>query len=162
MGQDVKNYCGSCLVCARSNNTHRRLAAPLEMTTQPTAPWQHIAIDLIGPFGRQATERGNRYVLVTLDLLTKGVELAAIPDKSAVTLATSLIENVVYRHGLPESILTDRGLEFKNQHLTCWGRKRWVLTRNWSVPSTPKPWCHGTSQPDYRCSDSAECARIWM
>ena len=117
MGQDVKNYCGSCLVCARSNNTHRRLAAPLEMTTQPTAPWQHIAIDLIGPFGRQATERGNRYVLVTLDLLTKGVELAAIPDKSAETVANSLIENVVYRHGLPESILSDRGLEFNNQHL---------------------------------------------
>ena len=116
MGKDVKNYCNSCLVCARSN-TPRRLAAPLEMTTQPTAPWQHIAVDLVGPFGRQATERGNRYVLVTLDLLTKGVELVAIPDKSAETVANSLIDSVVYRHGLPESILTDRGLEFNNQHL---------------------------------------------
>ena len=116
MDQDIKNYCRSCLVCARSNDPQRRLRAPLEMTTQPTAPWQHVAVDLMGPFGRLPTKRGNRYVLVALDLLSKGVEIAAISDKSAETVARALTE-VIYRHGLPESLLTDRGLEFDNRSL---------------------------------------------
>ena len=116
MLQDVKNYCRSCVICARSNDPQRRLRAPLEMTTQPTAPWQHISVDLMGPFGRAPTKRGNRYVIVVLDLFSKGVEIAAIPDKSAETVAGALTE-VIYRHGLPESILTDRGLEFDNQYL---------------------------------------------
>ena len=53
-----------------------------------------VAVNLMGPFGRKSTERGNRYVLVALDLLTKGVELTAIPDKSAKTVASSLVESV--------------------------------------------------------------------
>ena len=118
MNQDIKNYCRSCHICARSNDPQRRPKAPLEMTTQPTAPWQHVAVDLMGPFGRTPTARGNRYVIVALDLLSKGVEMAAVPDKSAETVARALTE-VIYRHGLPESLLTDRGLEFDNRNMSA-------------------------------------------
>ena len=45
------------------------------------------------------------------------VELAAIPNKTAETVARALCEIVIHHHGIPESLLTDRGLEFDNQHL---------------------------------------------
>ena len=57
MNQEIRNYCRSCHVCARSNDPQGRPKAALEMTTQPTAPWQHVAVDLMGPFGRTATAR---------------------------------------------------------------------------------------------------------
>ena len=66
----------------------------------------------MGPIGSTATQKGNRYVLVALDLLAKGIELAANRDKFAKTVAEALVDQVFYRHGLPESLLTDRGLEF--------------------------------------------------
>ena len=118
MSADIRNYCRSCVICARSNNPQRRLRAPLQHTTQANSPWQNVAVDLMGPFGRSPTERGNRYVLVVLDLLTKSVELAAIPCKSAEAVCQALVEVLVYRHGIPESLLTDRGLEFENRHFT--------------------------------------------
>ena len=116
MTADIRNYCRSCVVCARSNDPPRRFRAPLQLTTQASAPWQHVAVDLMGPFGRCPTESGNRFVLVVLDLLTKGVELAALPSKSAEAVCRALVDVLVYRHGIPESLLTDRGLEFENKH----------------------------------------------
>ena len=116
MSADIKNYCRSCVTCAVSNDPPRRFRAPLQLTTQATSPWQHVAVDLMGPFGRSPTRRGNRFVLVALDLLTKSVELAALPCKSAETVCQALVEVLVYRHGIPESLLTDRGLEFENKH----------------------------------------------
>ena len=122
MKEDVKRYCRSCVTCAKANDPHRRYRAPLSVTTQPTEAWQHVSLDLMGPIGVTPTARGNRFILVALDLLTKGVELVAIPDKSAKTVAEALVENVFYRHGLPESLLTDRGLEFDNQYFLTMAR----------------------------------------
>ena len=118
MEQDAKHYCSSCVVCARANDPRQKWRAPLVETSRPGAPWHDVSVDLMGPFGRTATERGNRYVLVALDLFTKSVELAAIPNKSAETVARALCDIVICRHGIPESLLTDRGLEFDNQHMT--------------------------------------------
>ena len=119
MREDVRSYCRSCVVCAKSNDPPKKFRAPLSVTTQPTEPWQHVALDLMGPIGPTATQKGNRYVLVALDLFTKGIELAAIRDKSAKTVAEALVDQVFYRHGLPESLLTDRGLEFDNQYMAA-------------------------------------------
>ena len=118
MEPDVKHYCRSCVVCAKANDPRQKWRAPLGETSRPVAPWQDVSVDLMGPFGREATDRGNRYVLVALDLFTKSVELAAIPNKSAETVARALCDVVIYRHGIPESLLTDRGLEFDNKHMT--------------------------------------------
>ena len=54
------------------------------------APWQEVSVGFMGPSGRHVTARGNRYVLVALDLFTKGVELTEIQDKSAESGAGSL------------------------------------------------------------------------
>ena len=122
MKEDVKHFCRSCVTCAKANDPHRRYRAPLSATTQPTEAWQHVSLDLMGPIGVTHTARGNRFILVALDLLTKGVELVAIPDKSAKTVAEALVETVFYRHGLPESLLTDRGLEFDNRYFLTLAR----------------------------------------
>ena len=74
-------------------------------------------MDLKGPFGTKPTPRGNRYVLVIIDLLTRAAELVPIPNKTAETVANALVKEVFCRQGIPESFLTDRGCEFDNQGL---------------------------------------------
>ena len=69
-------------------------------------------MDIKGPFGRKPTKRGNRYVLVVVDLLTRAAQMIPIPDKSAKTAANAIVREVFCRRGLPESIFTDRGCEF--------------------------------------------------
>ena len=75
-------------------------------------------MDIKGHIGRKPTKRGNRYVLVVVDLLTRAAEMIPIPDKSAKTVANAIVREVFCRRGLPESILTDRGCEFDNQALS--------------------------------------------
>ena len=118
MLRDIKEYCKSCVSCTVSKPPHPRPQAPLTLTSQPTEPWQEISIDLKGPFGTKPTSRGNRYVLVAIDLMTRAAEMVPIPDKTAKTVASALVREVFCRHGIPESFLSDRGLEFENQGLT--------------------------------------------
>ena len=48
-------------------------------------------MDIKGPFGRKPTKRGNRYVLVLVDLLTHTAEMIPTPDKSAKTVANAIV-----------------------------------------------------------------------
>jgi len=55
------------------------------------------------------TLRGNRYVVVFVEYLTKWVEAYAVEDQTSETIARLLIDNVVCRHGAPTQLLSDRG-----------------------------------------------------
>ena len=118
MVDDVKKYCQSCVPCARNRPPPARPSARFTLSSQPQEPWQEIAMDIKGPFGKKPTNQGNRYVLVVMDLLTRAAEMIPIPDKSAKTVANAIVRAVFCRRGIPESFLTDRGCEFDNQALT--------------------------------------------
>ena len=94
MVNDVKEYCKSCLACARSHPAPSQPSAPFTVTSQPQEPWQEIATDIKGSFGKKPTNNGNRYFLVVVDLLTCAVEMIPIRNKSAKTVASALIQNV--------------------------------------------------------------------
>ena len=68
-----------------------------------------IGIDLVGPL--PITNSGNLYILTCTDYLTKWPEAAAIPDKSALTVA-SVLFRLITRRGSP--VIT-QGREFINE-----------------------------------------------
>ena len=70
-------------------------------------------MDLFGPL-RCRSASGKKYILVITDAFSKYTELSAIPDKSANTVARSFFECWICRHGVPRSIVSDRGKEFLN------------------------------------------------
>ena len=55
------------------------------------------------------TTRGNRYVIVFAEYLTKWVEAYATLDQTSETIACLLVDCVVCRHGVPNQLLSDRG-----------------------------------------------------
>lgn len=74
---------------------------------------QRIAIDIMGPLPK--TQRGNLYIVVIIDYFMKWVEAFAIPDMTARTIATALVDGWICRYGCPVSIHSDQGKQFESK-----------------------------------------------
>jgi transposase InsO family protein len=58
------------------------------------------------------SEDGNRYVLMMIDQFTKWVEMAAIPEQSALTIAEKFVVHFEATFGCPLEVHTDQGRNF--------------------------------------------------
>jgi hypothetical protein len=112
MGDDIKQYIQSCDACQR-----RKPA----MKTEPLhpikvgQPFDRVGMDLVGPL--PLTEKGNQYIVVVTEYLTKWVEAQALPDAKAASVVPFFYEDVICRHGCPKELLTDQGTHFVNEML---------------------------------------------
>nr|GEW94445.1 reverse transcriptase domain-containing protein [Tanacetum cinerariifolium] len=67
-------------------------------------------IDFMGPF---PSSRGNRYILVAVDYLSKWVEAKALPTNDA-RVVVKFLKSLFARFGTPRAIISDRGTHFCN------------------------------------------------
>nr|GEX31687.1 reverse transcriptase domain-containing protein [Tanacetum cinerariifolium] len=67
-------------------------------------------IDFMGPF---SSSRGNKYILVVVDYLSKWVEAKALPTNDA-RVVCKFLKNLFARFGTPRTIISDRGTHFCN------------------------------------------------
>lgn len=74
-----------------------------------TTPFEHIAMDFIGPLPR--TPRGHRFALVIMDYPTRFPEVVPLQDMQAPEVARHLLLLFTWV-GLSWSIVTDRGRLF--------------------------------------------------
>jgi len=102
---DVVKWCRSCLTCAGYHRCGRRTKPPLQ-SIPVGAPFDRVGVDIME---MPRTLRGNRYVVVFVEYLTKWVEAYAVEDQTSETLARLLVDCVVCRHGVPGQLLSDRG-----------------------------------------------------
>ncbi|KAM7294064.1 Transposon Ty3-G Gag-Pol polyprotein [Ixodes scapularis] len=109
----VHLYTRSCHECQRRKKPPTRPAGLLQPISPPTAPFQQIGMDLLGPFPPSTS--GNRWIIVATDYLTRYAETKALPSGTAVEVAKFFIESIVLRHGAPEVLITDRGSSFMAQ-----------------------------------------------
>ncbi|UYV65106.1 K02A2.6-like [Cordylochernes scorpioides] len=86
--EDVERWCKECDRCAASKGPKTRARGVMREYNMG-APFERIAIDVIGPF--PVTEGGNRYILVAMDYFTKWPEAYAIPNQEATTVAKVLV-----------------------------------------------------------------------
>jgi hypothetical protein len=72
------------------------------------------------------TTKGNRYLIVAMDYLTKWPEAKPLKQAKAVDVVEFIFKEIISRHRVPKVILTDRGTEFNNQ---------WIneLCRTWQT-----------------------------
>nr|GEY79364.1 reverse transcriptase domain-containing protein [Tanacetum cinerariifolium] len=67
-------------------------------------------IDFMGPF---PSSRGNKYILVAVDYLSKSVEAKALPTNDA-RVVCKFLKNLFARFRTPRAIINDRGTHFCN------------------------------------------------
>ena len=79
----------------------------------PDRPFDKITMDLVTDFTK--SNKGNKHVLTIIDLLTGRPEVIPIRNKSADTITKAFIRHYLPRHMCPWFILSDNGMEFKNQ-----------------------------------------------
>ncbi|XP_015169223.1 uncharacterized protein K02A2.6-like [Solanum tuberosum] len=79
--------------------------------------WPFVAwgMDVIGPI-EPAASNGHIFILVAIDYFTKWVEAASYKSVTKKVLADFVRNNLICRFGLPESIITDNGVNL-NSHL---------------------------------------------
>lgn len=109
MYADTKNWVASCKSCAERKQPKGSPAGELQPTSV-SRPWQRLGIDFVGPL--PTTKRGNCYILVFVDYLTKYGMAFATSNHEALTVAKLLVNEVILRFGSPEELLSDRGAEF--------------------------------------------------
>ena len=102
---DTMKYVESCPECTITAGTGRHYKPPLH-PIPVSRPFQIVSADLME---LPRTRRGNKYVLVLQDYLTKWPLAYALPDQKALTIAHVLVEEVIPFFGVPEALLTDRG-----------------------------------------------------
>ena len=95
----------SCHTCASTNT--RRQHVPIQEVPIPPYPFHTIAIDVCGPFPQSASD--NKYVITVQDLLTNFIEATCSPNKSAASIASFLINEIIPRHSCPSILLSDNG-----------------------------------------------------
>ena len=72
--------------------------------------WQHISVDFIM---KLPTSKGHNSILVVCDRFSKMSHFVAMTRKTTTEgLAKLFRDNVWKLHGLPESMISDRGLQF--------------------------------------------------
>nr|GEX81521.1 reverse transcriptase domain-containing protein [Tanacetum cinerariifolium] len=67
-------------------------------------------IDFMGPF---LSSKGNKYILVAVDYLSKWVEAKTLPTNDA-RVVVKFLKSLFSRFGTPKAIISDRGTHFYN------------------------------------------------
>ena len=134
--RDVARYLTTCAVC-QVHSGRRERANP---GTMPIAkyPNQVVSCDMIGPL--IPSSEGNKYILVVIDHCTGFAECKPLPNKDALSVLKYFEREWLPRYSSPEILVTDRGLEFKNDTFVPYMKALGVDVRH-SSPYNPQ--CNG-------------------
>ena len=108
--KEMKRYVEGCDQCQRMKNRAEMPAGKLRPNKVPERPWQHISLDFIT---KLPVSKGYDSILVVCDRFSKMSHFVATTEKTtAEELARLFRDNVWKLYGLPESVISDRGLQF--------------------------------------------------
>ncbi|GJU70859.1 reverse transcriptase domain-containing protein [Tanacetum coccineum] len=119
-GRECRGYIGDYIVCNMCNlckGVIEVLLWPSGLLQQPEIPewkWENITMDFITKLPR--TRNGHDAIWVVVDRLTKSAHFLAIrEDYSTEKLARLYTDEIVARHGVPVSIISDRDARFTSR-----------------------------------------------
>ncbi|GKD59856.1 reverse transcriptase domain-containing protein [Tanacetum coccineum] len=110
--RDAHTMIKSCDTCQRQGKILQRDEMP-QNAIQVCEIFNVWGIDFIGPF---PSSRGNKYILVAVDYLSKWVEAKALPTNDA-RVVVKFLKSLFARFGTPRAIISDHGTHFCNDKL---------------------------------------------
>ena len=103
-------YIEGCDLYQRMKNRIEEVAGKLKLSEVPEKPWTHLTVDFIT---KLPTVAEKDVILVVCDRLSKMTHFVATTEGTlAEGLARLFRDNVWKLHGLPESMVSDRGSLF--------------------------------------------------
>ena len=114
MSADIAEYVKGCELCQRSKSATGKKAGKLMPLPVPEGIWEDISMDFVGPL--PTSQSGYDCILVVVDRLSKMAHfLPCTTDIDAGGVADLFVSRIWSLHGLPKTIVTDRGTQFLNQ-----------------------------------------------
>jgi transposase InsO family protein len=108
---EIARYVARCDTCQKVKAVRLKLAGMLQPLPIPTWKWDDINMDFIT--GLPKTTRGFDSIWVIIDRLTKLAHFLPVKIKhSTVRLAKIYFERILSLHGVPKTIIYDRGPQF--------------------------------------------------
>ncbi|GJU55083.1 reverse transcriptase domain-containing protein [Tanacetum coccineum] len=107
--RDAHDLVTRCDACQRQGKISQRDEMP-QNAIQVCEIFDVWGIDFMGPF---PSSRGNKYILVAVDYLSKWVEAKALPTNDA-RVVVKFLKSLFARFGTPRAIISDRGTHFCN------------------------------------------------
>jgi len=108
--RDVGRYMEGCDMCQRMKNRTEVPAEKLKLSEVPEKPWTHLTVDFIT---KLPLVTGKDAILVICDRLSKMTHFVATTEKMSAEGLARLFRDTIWKlYGLPESIVSDRGLQF--------------------------------------------------
>ena len=111
MKRDIAEYIAKCDVCNKVKDVHQKPAGLLQPLKVPDWKWDQVGMDFIT--GLPRTKSGYDSIWVVVCRLTKIAHF--VPVKTTYTsakLADIYMKKIVCLHGVPKSIVSDRGTQF--------------------------------------------------
>jgi hypothetical protein len=111
---DITRYVSRCLTCLQVKAEHQKPYERLQPLEIPEWKWVKITMDFIPKLPR--TSKGHDTIWVIVDRLTKSAHFLPIRGTySSERLAELFIKEIVARHGVPVSIVSDRDTRFTSR-----------------------------------------------
>jgi hypothetical protein len=116
MKREIAKYISECDTCQRIKSSHLKTAGPLQPLAIPSWKWEDICMDFI--VGLPNTSRHHDSVWVVVDRLTKSTHFLPVhTTHKTEKYAEIYIDQIVRLHGIPRTIVSDRGAPFVAR---CW------------------------------------------
>ncbi|GJU74446.1 putative reverse transcriptase domain-containing protein [Tanacetum coccineum] len=138
----IAEYVGKCLTCSR---VKAECQNPSSLLVQPEIPmwkWERITMDFVTKLPRTLNEHDTIWVIV--DRLTKFAHF--IPTRETDNMETLIrlyIKEIVSRHGVPISIISDHDSHFTSR---CWQSLQKALGTQLDMSTAYHPETNGQSE----------------
>lgn len=118
MKKDVARYVAKCLTCCKMKVEHQQAPREIQPLEIPEWKWNNISMDFVSGLPRMRHNYGVIWVIV--DQLTKSSYFIPINMKYKLEKLIELyIKEVFKLHGVPLSIVFDRGPHFTSRFWVC-------------------------------------------
>jgi hypothetical protein len=111
MRREIAKYVSECDVCQRIKASHLRTSGTLQPLSIPSWKWEDISMDFI--IGLPNTSQRHDSIWVIVDRLTKTAHFLPVHTTyTARKYAEIYLDQIVRLHGIPKTIISDRGAQF--------------------------------------------------
>lgn len=113
MHKDVHKYIQQCITCQKTKSETLAPAGLLQPLPIPSSVWDDISLDFIEGL---PSSYGKDSIMVVVDRLSKYAHFIALSHPfTAKHVAEKFVEHIIKLHGMPKSIISDRGHVFVSQ-----------------------------------------------
>jgi hypothetical protein len=111
MKREIAKYVSECDICQRVKASHLKASGTLQPLSIPSWKWEDISMDFI--VGLPNTFQKHDSIWVIIDRLTKTAHFLPVHTTySAKKYAEVYLDQIVRLHGVPNTIISDRGPKF--------------------------------------------------